>query len=428
MMTKLCVGALIFGSLLAAVAIGVDLQSYENYKLYHVQPASHAQLKLLVESNNNEQIDLWSSPGIGRRSSVMVDPDTEESFVAMLTLNNISHRVLNDDVQQLIEQERAGQQAKLRARREASDGKDFDRFWTLEEIYQYLDELAETYPDLVRVTSYGTTHQGRPIKVITISTQGAVNMLRPVVLIDGGIHAREWAGHMSVIYLIHQLVENSAEHEDLLKNTDWVIMPVANPDGYVYTHGTNRLWRKNRVPVNTLCQGVDLNRNFPFRWEYYGGECSIGYAGATPASELETRAVMLLMAKYAKVTKVYLAVHTCGDYILYPYGYDYVIAPNAVQLQALGERAARAVEAVGGPEYKVGSAAFLLYPANGSDDFIYGSFGVNYAYTLELSCGEAGGGFIVNNTEIRKIAKEAFEMFKTFGLFAGEEFVPLSEE
>lgn len=47
---------------------------------------------------------------------------------------------------------------------------------------------------------------------------------------------REWAGHMSVLYLLHQLVENHSANLDLLRNVDWVVVPVVNPDGYVYTH------------------------------------------------------------------------------------------------------------------------------------------------------------------------------------------------
>lgn len=41
---------------------------------------------------------------------------------------------------------------------------------------------------------------------------------------------------MSVLYLLHQLVENSAANLELLRNVDWVVVPVVNPDGYVYTH------------------------------------------------------------------------------------------------------------------------------------------------------------------------------------------------
>lgn len=46
---------------------------------------------------------------------------------------------------------------------------------------------------------------------------------------------REWAGHMSVLFLLHQLAENFSANLELLRNVDWVIVPVVNPDGYVYT-------------------------------------------------------------------------------------------------------------------------------------------------------------------------------------------------
>lgn len=46
---------------------------------------------------------------------------------------------------------------------------------------------------------------------------------------------REWAGHMSVVFLLHQLVENFSLNRDLFENVDWVIVPVVNPDGFQYT-------------------------------------------------------------------------------------------------------------------------------------------------------------------------------------------------
>ena len=41
---------------------------------------------------------------------------------------------------------------------------------------------------------------------------------------------------MSVLYLLYQLVEKYSENLEVLKNTDWVIVPVVNPDGFVYSH------------------------------------------------------------------------------------------------------------------------------------------------------------------------------------------------
>lgn len=394
--------------------------SYRNYKLYDVAPRSQHQLRSIHAVKDDLELDFWNDPSLLKSSSVMVSPKADESFGKFLAQHNITHQLLSENVQQILDREQPKQKRSKRATSE-NWTYSFDHFWTLDEIYAYLDHLERTYPDLVRTKSYGTSSEGRPLRVITISKNSYVNSNRPVVLIDGGIHAREWGGVMAVLHLIHQLVERSSDNEDLLEKTDWVILPMANPDGYLYSHETDRLWRKNRARVNTLCQGVDLNRNFPFQWKYTSGPCTSGYAGSTPASEPETRALMLLMASYATATKMYLAVHTCGDYILYPYGYDYVEAPNAADLTVLGKQAAEAVKAVNGPVYKVGGASFLLYPANGSDDFIYGSFGIKYAYTLELSCSAENDGFILTVPEMQNVIKESLEMFKVFGKFAGEQ-------
>ncbi len=57
---------------------------------------------------------------------------------------------------------------------------------------------------------------------------------------------------------------------------DLWLLPVVNPDGLA------RRTRKN-------AHGVDLNRNFPYRWAPLGGSY---YSGPRAASERETRAVM----------------------------------------------------------------------------------------------------------------------------------------
>lgn len=58
---------------------------------------------------------------------------------------------------------------------------------------------------------------------------------KPIILVDGGIHAREWISPAFVTYLIQELVENE-ENRALLEEVDWYIIPVLNPDGYEHTH------------------------------------------------------------------------------------------------------------------------------------------------------------------------------------------------
>merc|ERR1712241_939698 len=118
-----------------------------------------------------------------------------------------------------------------------------------------------------------------------------------------GIHARE--------YTPTELVSRWAE-EDLINqygiNTDITAMLdrteihlviQSNPDGRNLAETKKwQLRRKNantegrRFPCFLSTRGVDLNRNFPFRWEVPGGSstnrCSQTYRGSTPASEPET--------------------------------------------------------------------------------------------------------------------------------------------
>jgi len=112
----------------------------------------------------------------------------------------------------------------------------------------------------------------------------------PALWIDGGIHAREWISPAAVTYIIDYLVENSENLE-----VDYYILPVINPDGYEYTFMSDRLWRKNRRKVGRSgCSGVDLNRNFGYRWGGKGSStdvCRETFSGSGPFSEPETAAI-----------------------------------------------------------------------------------------------------------------------------------------
>ena len=71
------------------------------------------------------------------------------------------------------------------------------------------------------------------------------SITRPAILMDCGIHAREWVSPAFCLHAIRMLLKDGSF--GLLNKYDFNIIPVANPDGYVYTQ-TNRMWRKNREP------------------------------------------------------------------------------------------------------------------------------------------------------------------------------------
>ena len=100
-----------------------------------------------------------------------------------------------------------------------------------------MKELAASHPNLVSLQSIGKSYEGRDLLMIKISSGGSGN---PAVLVDAGIHAREWIAPAMALYIINQLVENNAKNSDLTTGLDWYILPVLNPDGYEYSHTSVR--------------------------------------------------------------------------------------------------------------------------------------------------------------------------------------------
>jgi murein peptide amidase A len=96
-----------------------------------------------------------------------------------------------------------------------------------------------------------------------------------VALVIGVIHGDERAG----LRIVREIKREASRQANELTGTQlWAIVTV-NPDG-LSSHT-----RKN-------AHGVDLNRNFPYRWRGNVPHSSGYYPGPRPASEPETRAVM----------------------------------------------------------------------------------------------------------------------------------------
>jgi protein MpaA len=119
----------------------------------------------------------------------------------------------------------------------------------------------------VRLT---TTRAGTPVVALHLG-----NPARPAVLVVGCIHGNETAG-IAVADLLARLPAGRLAAVNL-----WIVATL-NPDGV--RRGTR---------VNS--DGVDLNRNFPARWQPLGRRGDIHYAGPAPASEPETVAMVQLL-------------------------------------------------------------------------------------------------------------------------------------
>jgi predicted deacylase len=79
----------------------------------------------------------------------------------------------------------------------------------------------------------------RPMIVAKICSGGCRDS-RPAMWVDAGIHANEWTGPATLMYLIRELVENNDAHPHLTEKLDWYLLPTLNPDGYAYTRENSK--------------------------------------------------------------------------------------------------------------------------------------------------------------------------------------------
>lgn len=202
-------------------------------------------------------------------SRVMIPPKLQATFESFLKVNGIPFEVHIEDVgivEAAFEDERVKRIAKKNAKSALSSVSrpDFSVYWTSAEMDLFSRNLASTYPHLVTREVITRTFEGRDVFALKISSGGFGR--KPIIFMDGGMHAREWVSQATVNYFLHRLVEDPAVSAELLANVDWIIIPNLNPDGYNWAFTQNRMWRQNRNRINATCTGVDLNRNWRYSW------------------------------------------------------------------------------------------------------------------------------------------------------------------
>jgi hypothetical protein len=113
---------------------------------------------------------------------------------------------------------------------------DFDRYLRSNELTDHLHELAAEHPGLVEVESYGTSHEGRNLWLVTITDASTgAHHTKPAHWVDANIHATELTGGVAALYLIHHLVTAFAAGDatvvDALRTRTFYVAPRVNPDG-----------------------------------------------------------------------------------------------------------------------------------------------------------------------------------------------------
>ncbi len=303
---------------------------------------------------------------------------------------------------------------------------------SVEEIYAFLDQKVIQAPTLVEKVDIGDSWcKVHPGQCVLPSPWNGYDLFalhltnrnipgpKPVLWVDGDIHAREIATPEVVIRLIDYLLDNYNTNADihwLVDYHDIWLMPEVNPDGHhIVEAGGNGnspyLYRKNGdniggggcswPPTSFDHFGVDNNRNFPFHWGCCNGSsgfvCDQTYRGLSAGSEPETIAITNKLRALVPdqrgpgdtdpapitTTGVYQNIHTVVPVNLIPWGWTSTRMPNYAETNNIA--AHMAATNAGGNGYPFGSIIDQLYTVDGgSIDWAYGELGMA-AFSTELS-------------------------------------------
>ncbi len=263
-------------------------------------------------------------------------------------------------------------------------------------LQQELLDTAKAHPGLTKVVSIGKTVRGQDILALKLSKDARTEPdgRKPAVLYMSNQHAREWITPEMTRRLLHHYLDGYGKDARLTDVVDraelWFVLS-ANPDGYDYTFQSpaTRLWRKNLRDNNgdgkiTPGDGVDLNRNFPYKWGYdnEGSSPRPGsetYRGPAPASEPETRALDAFEKKHRFGYAV--NYHSAAELLLYGVGWQVATpTPDDVLYKALAGTPEKS--AIPGYHPQVSSE---LYTTNGEADGHAANVNGTMMFTPEMS-------------------------------------------
>ncbi|TRY63124.1 hypothetical protein TCAL_04005 [Tigriopus californicus] len=401
-----------------------DRISYDNHYLVNLKVANERDIdefnRVLAKEQahcQSLQVDLSE----GSHDFLCQHHEERNGLVHELHQSQIPFEVESQSMRELLLSEK---QPESRNAIPISSKFNYNKYPRFQEIVNHLNTIEKENPGVVRNERVGATHENRSLILTTIGNSPMGQDTR-AVWIDAGIHAREWISPITALFLIDRIAEEFRkepyQQDQRIVGVDWYFMPISNPDGYEYSHETDRMWRKNRAPPpkGESCYGVDLNRN----WDVIGfgigasnDACKDNFKGTKANSEPEVRAASKKLLSVKKNVRVALSLHSAGQYWLTSWGYKTQLPVDNDKMVSLGKKAADAIFRTSGRRYKVGSAGALLYPAGGaSDDFAKARALIPYAATIELPGSHGKRRFVLPASQIRSVGEE---MFAAMGVVA----------
>lgn len=265
----------------------------------------------------------------------------------------------------------------------------YSNWRTYDDIVGRIESLVSSAKGVAELTKLSPkTYEGRNILAVRLRGSG-YKVGGPRMIFSYGLHAREWITHMEGVYAVEKAIAKAKAEPDWLAGKEAVFVPICNPDGFVFSAKSDRFWRKNKRPdSNRRCQGIDLNRNFDYKWEpaTLFSRCRDDDAGPKAASEPETQALQALVDE-SKVS-AHLDFHSYGGLVLGSWSYGYDVPKNIKEQEALGFAVEKAINDK--------ESAGFKYCTVRDDDCTYLASGIFADY----SQGKGGLGYVIESRPV----------------------------
>ena len=135
-----------------------------------------------------------------------------------------------------------------------------------DEVERLCAAFPKRFPGKVKCEQFGVTPEGRKMLALIASADGTFEPLanvkkkRPVVLLEGGIHAGEIDGKDAGFWLMRELLDGKLS-PGLLGRVTWVFVPVFNVDGHERFGAFGRPNQNGPEAMGWRTTGQNLNLN-----------------------------------------------------------------------------------------------------------------------------------------------------------------------
>jgi Zinc carboxypeptidase len=235
------------------------------------------------------------------------------------------------------------------ALRTTAEATDYVSTGTYDEALRLCHDFPRAFPGKARCDEIGRSSQSRPLVALVVSGDGvltpeaAARARRPVILLEGGIHAGEIEGKDAGFAFLRDLLEGKVAAGGATAST-LVFVPVINPDGHERVSPNNRPNQRGPKDMGFRSNGQNLNLNRDF----------------LKADTPEIRALLGLMNRWDP--QVFVDLHTT-DGAKFEHDIAVMVSPQAPRPDSLDEAATALSDALQARLTALGHLPLAFYPS-----------------------------------------------------------------